>query len=437
MMMKKIQTENGHMIGKDIYSLCEKMFPHCRSITGDGVRQTLKDLEELLPTLIIQEIPTGTKVFDWTVPKEWNIRNAWIKNESGDKVLDFHQSNLHVLGYSAPIDKVLSLSELKEIIYTQPDQPELIPYVTSYYKERVGFCMSEQQKNSLPEGKYHAYIDSDLKDGSLTFGELIIPGQCDREIFLSTYICHPSLANDNLSGIAVLAYLGKWLSSLPKRRYTYRLIFVPETIGALSYLHLHYKYLKDHVIAGFNLSCVGDDRTYSYISSRYGNTLADKVAQNVLSLRYPAYKRYSFLKRSSDERQYCAPEIDLPLCMICRSKHMEYPEYHTSADNLNLISPEGLQGSYEVYRDCLLVLENNRRYKTTCIGEPQLGKRGLYPTISQKGSACSVISMLDFLAYADGTNDLIDISHHIGVDIMKILQITDLLKEHGLIKEMH
>lgn len=373
-------------------------------------------------------------MFDWSVPKEWNIRDAWIKDSKGNKILDFKDNNLHVVGYSLPVNKKVNLEELKTIIYTQPEQPDAIPYVTSYYKERYGFCMTQNQKNNLKEDNYHIFIDSELKDGSLTYGEIIIPGDSNKEVFLSTYVCHPSMANNELSGPAVAIYLAKWLKSLPIRRYTYRIIFIPETIGSITYLSQNLEHLKKRVIAGFNISCVGDNRTFSYVASRYGNTLADKVAKNVLRFYYPEYKKYSFLKRGSDERQYNAPGVDLPVCAICRSKYGEYPEYHTSKDNLDFISPEGLAGSFDVYKQCIIALENNYKYKVKVLCEPQLGKRGLYPTISQKGSSKVVKTMTDFIAYADGNNDLIDIGNIIGVPVEELVPIIKNLIDNDLIE---
>ena len=427
-------------IGNEMYALCDRLFPICRSITGNGVRETLRVLQSICPAMTLHEVPTGTQVFDWTVPKEWNIRDAWIKNIKGEKILDFAKSNLHVMGYSIPVNQKVTLEELLPLIHTQPDQPDAIPYVTSYYKERYGFCMSQLQKDTLQEDTYHIYIDSDLKDGSLTYGEILIPsteGNKD-EIFLSTYVCHPSMANNELSGPAVTIYLAKWLWEKKHRRYSYRIIFIPETIGAITYLSQHLPEMKKNIRAGFNISCVGDDRTYSYVASRYGNTLADKVAKNVLSFHYPEYKQYSFLQRGSDERQYNAPGIDLPVCAVCRSKYVEYPEYHTSKDNMGLISPTGLQGAYEVYRDMMEALEYNRKYRIQCLGEPQLGKRGLYPTVSQKGQHDLVAALTDFIAYADGMNDLIDISNMIGVPTKDVIPIvrqllkTDLLEKSVL-----
>ena len=384
--------------------------------------------------MVVREVPSGTQVFDWSVPKEWNIRDAWIKDSKGNKILDFKDNNLHVVGYSLPVNKKVNLEELKTIIYTQPEQPDAIPYVTSYYKERYGFCMTQNQKNNLKEDNYHIFIDCELKDGSLTYGEIIIPGDSNKEVFLSTYVCHPSMANNELSGPAVAIYLAKWLKSLPIRRYTYRIIFIPETIGSITYLSQNLEHLKKRVIAGFNISCVGDNRTFSYVASRYGNTLADKVAKNVLRFYYPEYKKYSFLKRGSDERQYNAPGVDLPVCAICRSKYGEYPEYHTSKDNLDFISPEGLAGSFDVYKQCIIALENNYKYRVKVLCEPQLGKRGLYPTISQKGSSKVVKTMTDFIAYADGNNDLIDIGNIIGVPVEELVPIIKNLIDNDLIE---
>ena len=293
--------------------------------------------------------------------------------------------------------------------------------------------MTENQKRALPEGVYHAFIDSELKDGSLTYGEILLPGETEKEVFLSTYICHPSMANNELSGPSVTVHLVKWLASLPHRRYTYRIIFVPETIGSITYLSRNLDVMKKNVIAGFNLSCVGDDRTFSYVASRYGDTLADRVAKNVLRFYYPAYKSYTFLARGSDERQYNAPGVDLPVCAICRSKYGEYPEYHTSKDDLDLISSSGLYGAYKALQQCLEALEHNYKYKVQCLCEPQLGKRGLYPTVSQKGSYDDIKAMTDFIAYADGTNDLIAISDIIGVPVRELLPIISKLEAAGLI----
>ncbi|MBU1109291.1 MAG: DUF4910 domain-containing protein [Candidatus Riflebacteria bacterium] len=419
--------------GSGMYELARRLFPINRSITGNGVRETLSILKEYLPELSIHEIPSGTKAFDWEIPREWNVKEAFIENDRGERIVCFKKCNLHLVGYSTPVDRVVTLDELKKHVYVQAEQPDVIPYVTSYYHDRFGFCMSKNQLDSLAPGNYRMFIDSELKPGSMTYGELIIPGQTTQEVFFSTYVCHPSMANNELSGPCVVAALGQWLASLPSRRYTYRLIFIPETIGSLAYLSKNLEALKKNVIAGFVVTCVGIDGDYSYIASRYGNTLADKVLTSILSFHDPEYITYSFLKRGSDERQYCAPGIDLPLCVFCRVKFAEYPEYHTSADNLDLISPDGLHGSLEVLRKCVIALENNRYFKMRCLGEPQLGKRGLYPNISQKGSYDGVAAMMNFIAYADGTNDLIDISNLVKVPVDKLLKNIELLSASNLL----
>lgn len=416
-----------------MYSLVAELFPICRSITGEGTRQTLLRLQQELPQMTIHYVPSGTQVFDWTVPKEWSICDAYIETTDGQKIIDFKENNLHVLGYSAPIDKIVTKKELLSMVYTSPEHPDWIPYVTSYYKERSGFCMSENQKNALNEEKYHVVIDSKLFDGNLTYGELIIPGDTDEEIFFSTYVCHPSMANNELSGPAVAVALAKYVQSI-EHRYTYRFVFIPETIGSITYLSKNVDYLKNHVIAGFVLTCIGDNRTYSYIESPFGDNLADRVAQNVLSFHYPDYIRYSFIERGSDERQYCSPLVNLPMCTICRSKYHVYPEYHTSADDLSLVSPEGLEGAYEVHRKCIDLLELNHNYVAVITCEPQLGKRGLYPTISKHGIYNDVRPLQHFLAYVDGKHDLIDISNKIKVDIDTLKVIIKKCIDNGLVK---
>lgn len=428
--------------GQEMYDFVSKIFPYCRSLTGEGVRQTLNDLREFIrqgggPELQVFEVPSGTKAFDWTVPREWKIREAYIEDEAGNHIIDMKDNNLHVLGYSTPVDKWVSLEELKEHIYTQPDQPDCIPYVTSYYKERFGFCMSENMKNSLPEGKYHMYIDSELFDGVLNYAEIVIPGETDEEVFFSTYFCHPSMANNECSGPALSGELVKYVMSLPQRRYTYRFVYVPETIGSITYLSQgeHLSKLQKSMVAGFNLSCVGDNRDYSIVESRHADTLADRVLKNVLHYHTDnKYSTYSFLKRGSDERQYNAPGVDLPVVGFCRSKFGEYPEYHTSADDLSLVSPEGLQGAYDVMTQVIDALEMNQRYQVQVLCEPQLGKRGLYPTTSQKGSYDKVKAMIDFIAYADGKTDIIDISNKILVPIDELIRFVKKLKVNNVIK---
>lgn len=428
---------NCREAGQEIYALAEKLFPICRSITGEGVRQTLEVLSGVLAEdgieLITHEIPSGTQAFDWTVPKEWVIRAAYIEDRFGNRVVDMAKNNLHVMGYSVAVDRWVELDELKEYIYTQPDQPDVIPYVTSYYKERYGFCMSEVQKNALPEGRYHMYIDSELVDGSLTYAETVFPGARDEEILISSYICHPSMGNNECSGPALLTALMQYVHGMETRNYTYRFLLNPETIGSIVYLSRNYRHLKEKLKAGVVLSCVGDAGNYSLVHTRYGNTITDKGLANILRSR-PRFKEYSYLQRGSDERQYNAPGIDLPVVSFCRSKFGTFPEYHTSADNMDFISPAGFQGSYEVMTEWIEAMEWNARYRVTVLCEPQLGRRGLYPTVSQKGSYDGVKTMTDLIAYADGRNDLFDISCIIDCPVSCLVEVIKKLWENCLLE---
>lgn len=426
------------MVGAEIYKLAERLFPYNRSITGEGVRQTLADINDTLEqngcaTFTINEVPSGTPVMDWTVPKEWKIREAYIENEVGEKIVDFKKCNLHVVGYSTPVDQWVELDELKKHIYIQEDQPDAIPYVTSYYKERYGFCMSKNMYDALPEGRYHMFIDSELFEGSLTYGELIIPGESSKEIFFSTYICHPSMANNEISGPSTMVYLIKYVTDMARRRYTYRFVIGPETIGSITYLSRNIDILKKNVIAGYNLSCVGDNRDYSFVETRYGNTLADKVIENVLKFR-PHYSKYTFLTRGSDERQYNAPGVDIPFVNFSRSLFGQYPEYHTSKDDMTIVSPEGFQGTYDVLCEVIEALEHNCCLRVKCLCEPQLGKRNLYPTVSRKGIYDEARVMTNFIAYSDGSNDLIDISERINAPVSKLIGIMNTLLENSLLE---
>lgn len=420
-----------------MYELAQELFPICRSITGNGVRETFHILKREIPELEIYEIASGTEVFDWTIPPEWNIRETYIEDAEGKRIIDFRDNNLHVVGYSTSVDRYVELEELKENIYFEESDPNAIPYVTSYYKERYGFCMSKEQLDGLSEGTYHMYIDSDLdKHGSMTYGEVIFPGETGEEILFSVNICHPSMANNELSGPVVMTELCKYIREMKKRKYTYRIVFLPETIGSICYLSRHLEHLKSHVKAGFVVTCVGDDRTYSYLESAYGDTLADRVLTNVLQFHYPQYRKYSFLERGSDERQYNAPGVNLPVCTFCRSKFGEFPEYHTSKDNMNLISEEGLRGAYIVLSQVIDALELNDKYRVNCICEPQLGRRGLYPTVSKKNNYGEAEAILNFVAYANGINDLIDISNTIKVPIDKLKPIVEKLERKELIERV-
>lgn len=436
--------------GKEMYDLCQEIFPLNRSLTGEGVRQTLAILKREVPELELKSVPCGTQVMDWTIPKEWNCEDGYIITPDGDKIADFKERNLHVVGYSTPVDAEFSLQELQEHLYSLEEQPQVIPYVTSYYKERFGWAITHEQRQSLKDGIYHGVIKSSLTDGVLDYAELIIPGETDEEIFVTTYVCHPSMANNECSGPCVSVALIKYIKSLSKRRYTYRFVFAPETIGAITYLSLpsgfknengdvlnNMEYMKAHVIAGFNLTCVGDDRDYSIVHSRYADTLADKVLTKVLEYHTEGnYSDYSFLKRGSDERQYQAPGVDIPLVCFCRSKYHEYPEYHTSADDMSIVSEAGFQGTYDVMVKCFNALEKNKKYRLTCFGEPQLGKRGLMPTISSKETYKATLHMKDMVAYADGTNDLFALSDIIGAPLEEIIELSDKLLAAGLFEEI-
>jgi aminopeptidase-like protein len=425
--------EGDPILGNQMFNLMTELFPICRSITGDGVRKTLKIIQRELPDLKIFEIPSGTKAFDWTVPKEWNIHDAYVIDPKGKKIIDFQKSNLHVVGYSVPVDKEVSFDELQNHLFSLPDQPDAIPYITSYYKEMWGFCLTHNQRKLLRPGNYKVCIDSTLTNGSLTYGELKFEGKSDKEIFLSTYICHPSMANNELSGPVVTTYLAKWIREQKERNYSYRIIFIPETIGSIVYLSQNFEIMKNRIIAGFNVTCVGDDRNYSFLASRYGRSKADQVAQHVLKNMHPDFLSYSFMDRGSDERQFCSPGIDLPVVSIMRSKYGEYPEYHTSLDNLDFVSPGGLYGSYEVLQLCIACIEHNETLKVNVLCEPQLSKRGLYPTISTKESQAIVKDMMNLITYCDGTNDLITVADLINVPLWTLFNIVDKLKVEGLL----
>jgi aminopeptidase-like protein len=424
-------------IGKKMYSWAADLFGINRSITGDGVRETLAYFSNLIPAIKIQSIPSGTKVFDWTIPDEWSINSAYIEDEFGKRIVDFNENNLHVVGYSIPVDCLIDLEELKEHIHSIPEQPDAIPYVTSYYSRTWGFCMSDNLKRSLKPGKYKVFIDSKIYPGFLNFGELIIPGETKKEVLISTYICHPSMANNELSGPVVTTALSQWLLTLKKTKYTYRIIFIPETIGSITYLSMNLKYLKKHTVAGFVVTCIGDNLTYSFMPSRRGDTLADRAALHTLKNNVKEFTEYSFLERGSDERQYCSPGVDLPVCSIMRSKYGTYPEYHTSHDDLSFISPEGLKGGFEILKKTIQAIEFNSYYLNLSICEPQLGKRGLYPNTSTKETFYKTRRMMNFLAYADGKIDLIDLANQIDEDIADLYPLVGDLISSKLIKKIN
>jgi aminopeptidase-like protein len=425
------------MKGDSLYAWAKDIFPITRSLTGEGVRETLAYLGNLLPDLTVYEVPSGTQAFDWTVPDEWTIRDAYIADEAGNRVVDFQQHNLHVVGYSAPTDIWLDRDELEKHLHSLPDQPNAIPYVTSYYVRRWGFCLTHNQREALPSGRYHAVVDSELKPGVLNYAELILPGETSEEVFLSTYICHPSMANNEISGPVVTAALAQWLQSLENHRYTYRIVFVPETIGSIVYLCINFDQMMRQVIAGFNVTCIGDNRCYSYLPSRNGSTLSDQTALHVLKHTDSNFKRYSWLDRGSDERQYCAPGVDLPIATIMRSKYGEYPEYHTSLDNFEVVTPSGLEGGFIALRRSIEIIEQNCYLKTAVLCEPQLGKRGLYPTLSTKESVGQVRAMMNLISYCDGSRTLLEIANLIEEPFWDLMLIVEKLASLGLLEKKH
>ena len=423
-----------------LYKIVKDLFPITRSLSGNGNRQTLNYLKEnYLGELKIHEysIADNPSTFDWNTPYEWNIDEAYIEDENGNKIIDFKNNNLHILGYSESVDITIPFSELDEHLYSLEDDIDAIPYTTSYYKTRWGFCLPHRLREELrknPDKLYHAVIKSTLdKNGSITYGELIINGLLDDEILISTYICHPSMANDNLSGIAVATKIAKYIYALPERKYTYRIIFIPETIGALIYLKENITHLQKYVKAGFVLSCIGDDGDYSCVHTPYNNTYTDKIVTHVLKHITDEPKEYSFLERGSDERQFCSPNVNLPICTLSRTKFGKFKEYHTSNDNLDFVTPKGLQGGFEYVKKCIEILENNNLYQIKTIGEPQLGKYGLYPTISQKGSADYTRKLTNIIAYLNGKNTILDIAEILNVSFNEVLEIIMQLNEKNLI----
>ena len=413
----------------------KNLYPICRSLTGSGIRETLNYFEKYHSEYKRCKFPSKKKVFDWEIPLEWNIDDAYIQHlESGKKYAEFKNSNLHILNYSEPIDMIIDLKDLLPKIYSLENQPNDIPYVTSYYKKNWGFCLEDKVKKKLPQGKYHVYIKSKLEKGYLDLSHALLEGESKKEIFFSSYVCHPSMVNNELSGPVVLNALMSYLKEkYKKRKYTYRFILIPETIGSIVYLSENLKTLKENMICGFNLSCVGDERTYSYIKTPFGDTLTDKALNSAL-IKKDNLKIYSFLDRGSDERQYCSPFIRLPVCTFCRTKFGEFKEYHTSADNFNLVTEKGLQESFQVMRNIIDAFENGLYPKTTTMCEPQLGKRGLYPNIKQKGIFNQLNLRMNLLTFSDGETSIFDICNNLNVNLEVVLEELLLLKSKELIR---
>ncbi|MFL6196448.1 MAG: DUF4910 domain-containing protein [Thermoanaerobaculia bacterium] len=422
--------------GEAMHRFAADLYPVCRSITGDGVRQTLAAIRERIP-LEVHEVPTGTPVFDWTVPREWNIRDAWIKDPSGRKVVDFREHNLHVLNYSVPVHEKLPLEELRKHLFTLPDQPDLIPYRTSYYREAWGFCLRHRTLESLPEGEYEALIDSTLADGSLSYGECFLPGESEREVLFSTHVCHPSLCNDNLSGIAVMTWLAAELRARPRRRFSYRFLFIPGTIGSIAWLARNEE-AAGRIAGGLVAANLGDSGPFHYKKSRRGDAGIDRAAMAVLRSRGEQQGIEEFVPFGYDERQFNSPGFNLAVGSLTRTPYGRYPEYHTSADNLGFVRPEPLEESLRTYLAVVDVLEGDRRYlnlNPRC--EPQLGRRGLYRSIGGDDAGRSrELALLWVLNLSDGRHALLDVAERSGMSFAAVREAADALLAAGLLREL-
>jgi aminopeptidase-like protein len=419
--------------GEELYKLVAELYPICRSITGDGVRRTLEIIDREIG-LEVHEVPTGTQVLDWTVPREWNVRDAWVADPAGERVIDFQASNLHLVSYSVPVRATVSLAELKEHLFTLPDQPDLVPYRTSYYAERWGFCTSQRVADGLAEGDYEVCVDSTLADGHLTYGERLVEGETRDEVLVSCHVCHPSLANDNLSGIAVASRLARLLAEGPRPRHSYRFLFIPGTIGSITWLARNEDHLG-RIRHGLVLSGLGDPGGFTWKRSRRGDTEVDRAVAHVLGRSGRPHQLVDFSPYGYDERQYCSPGFNLPVGRLSRTPFATYPEYHTSADNLDFIGPAQLQESLEVCREVVQVLEGNRTYRNLSPkGEPQLGRRGLYGQIGGRSDAEErQMAMLWVLNLSDGEHSLLDVAERAGLRFALVADVAGALEEAGLL----
>jgi aminopeptidase-like protein len=413
-------------LGRTLHACVADLYPLCRSLTGDGVRETLRHLQRIIP-LTVHEVPTGTQVFDWTVPNEWNIKDAWVANARGERVIDFRRSNLHIVSYSVPVRRRMSLAELRPHLFTLPDRPDWIPYRASFYAETWGFCLSQRQLDALDEGEYDVCIDTSLEAGALSYGEYYVPGESTDEVLVSCHICHPSLANDNLSGIAVAALLGHHLSGR-SLRYSYRFLFLPGTIGPIAWLARN-EAMVSRIRHGLVLVCLGDEGRFTYKRSRRGDAVIDRAAAHVLG-RTGDHELQDFSPYGYAERQYCSPGFDLPVGRLSRTPLGCFPEYHTSADNLEFVRPGRLADSFRACLEIFDVLEQDRTYiNQSPKGEPQLGKRGLYREIGDNEMA-----MLWVLNQSDGHHSLLDIAERSGCAFAAIRRAAHLMEQHGLLK---
>lgn len=418
--------------GQEMYSLVRDLYPICRSITGDGVRETLRRVREFIP-LEVREVPTGTQAFDWVVPKEWNIRDAYVKNSRGVKVIDFKKSNLHVLNYSTPVHKKMRLQELRQHLFTLPDHPEWIPYKTSYYQERWGFCLSQNELDRFEEGEYEISIDSSLDAGHLTYGEYYLPGASAEEVLISCHICHPSICNDNLSGIALNTFLAQYIGGRALR-YSYRFLFIPGTIGAITWLAMN-EATTGRIKHGLVVANVGDSGKLHYKKSRHGDAEIDRAVMHVLKHSGSPHEIIEFSPYGYDERQFCSPGFDLAVGSLTRTPYGRYPEYHTSADDLSLVQPKYLADSFMTYLSVLDILENNKCYlnqNPKC--EPQLGKRGLYRTMGGNvESKEAELAMLWVLNLSDGRHSLLDIAERSKLGFSAACAAARVLESAGLL----
>jgi aminopeptidase-like protein len=429
--LPKPATESPEL-GQQLHAFVSELYPICSSITGNGLREVLRRISQRIP-LQIQEVPSGTQVFDWTVPREWNIRDAFVRDSHGRKVIDFKNSNLHVVNYSVPVNARMPLQELKQHLHTLPDRPEWIPYRTSYYRETWGFCLSQRQLDSLVDDEYEVVIDASLENGSLTYGECLVPGKSREEVLISCHACHPSLCNDNLSGLAVATFLAQSLASTD-HHYSYRFLFIPGTIGSITWLSSH-EDAASRIRHGLVLACVGDRGPFSYKRTRIANAAIDRAVLLALAHSGQPYNVRDFSPYGYDERQYCSPGFNLPVGCLNRTQHGKFPEYHTSADNLSFVTAESLAGTLHFCQDVFRILENNLCYRNLnpkC--EPQLGRRGLYRQMGGHADAeTRELAMLWVLNLSDGQNSLLDIAERAGLQFDAILQAASLLEQCGLL----
>jgi aminopeptidase-like protein len=431
------RTLDLNAAGREMYERVERLYPICRSITGNGVRQTLHIIGKELE-LDTREVPTGTRIFDWTVPQEWNIRDAYVKDRHGRRVIDFAASNLHVLNYSTPVDARLRFSELQSHLFSIPEHPDWIPYKTSYYSRNWGFCVTDRQRQALAaegdDAEYEVRIESSIEDGSLTYGECFLPGRESAEVLFSSHVCHPSLCNDNLSGISVAVSLARVLATVP-RRYSYRFLFAPGTVGAIAWLALN-ETRASLIRHGLVLACIGDRGSMTYKRSRRGTADIDRAVGHVLAHSGEPHEISDFSPYGYDERQYCSPGFNLPVGVLSRTPHGRFPEYHTSADNLDLVSPEALADSLHTVLATVEVLEGNARLvNTTAKCEPQLGRRGLYASLGgHADSRAAEEAMLWILNLADGSHTLLDIAERSGLSFDAVHQMASILQQHDLLR---